>query len=404
MHRLVGKLLQNLTVTDTKRYRYVEMLERQHGQMVTAIQELYRRHVDGQGWPGEPLKTEPNGHPLTHDVLNRLGALKDDDQSDSHHPHQHPHQPFEEDLVLAQQRMYANGAAQMQRQDSSNASSPTSECSQVHHHPYNIPNAFAAQEPYHANNNNNNNVVPHGQRPPPTPPHHHGYGAQPLPPPPSSTQLRATSLPGHPTQMHPQTHLQPPQRRQRQAHLQPQPHPHPHPQFIPQHQQQQMYLHRQQQQQQQQHHHHQQQQQRPPAQQPQAQQPPGQMFFPVPTPPVHRQPSFSDSEDLSECSTKLEDYDSLELMRGLEQNGLAMDHPHHQASDHLDFLQPDAAPSAATMATAPAPAPAATTVAPNSVAPFANDVLNSGLPQPPPEWHDSYFDSFIETERLTTMQ
>lgn len=54
---------------------YAEMLEQQQVWLVSGLQELYNRAVQGQGWPGEPLKLEPNGFPLTHDMLVRLGAL-----------------------------------------------------------------------------------------------------------------------------------------------------------------------------------------------------------------------------------------------------------------------------------------------------------------------------------------
>lgn len=43
--------------------------------MINGLQELYKRTVNGSGWPGKPLKLDPNGQPLTHDLLNRLGIL-----------------------------------------------------------------------------------------------------------------------------------------------------------------------------------------------------------------------------------------------------------------------------------------------------------------------------------------
>lgn len=51
------------------------MLEQQQRWLVNALQELYQRIIDGNGWPGTCLKPEPNGHPLTHDILVRLGTL-----------------------------------------------------------------------------------------------------------------------------------------------------------------------------------------------------------------------------------------------------------------------------------------------------------------------------------------
>ncbi|RMJ20781.1 C6 transcription factor, partial [Aspergillus sp. HF37] len=91
---------------------YVEMLEQQQAWLVHALQELYRRSRDGHGWPGKPLKCESNGHPLTHDLLSRLGAL-DQSRGDC----------FEENPDAMQQRLWSQNSGQMQRQDSTDASS-----------------------------------------------------------------------------------------------------------------------------------------------------------------------------------------------------------------------------------------------------------------------------------------
>ncbi|KAJ5288499.1 hypothetical protein N7478_001529 [Penicillium angulare] len=88
---------------------YVEMLEQQQAWLVHGIQELYRRSTEGEGWPGDRLKPEPNGHPLTHDLLTRLGAL---DHSKGEH--------FEENPETMQQGLWRHG---MQRQESSDGSS-----------------------------------------------------------------------------------------------------------------------------------------------------------------------------------------------------------------------------------------------------------------------------------------
>jgi hypothetical protein len=85
------------------------MLEQQQAWLVNGLQELYRRTLDGEGWPGDALKTEPNGHPLTHDLLTRLGAL---DHTKGEH--------FEENPDAMQQDLWRNG---MQRQESSDGSS-----------------------------------------------------------------------------------------------------------------------------------------------------------------------------------------------------------------------------------------------------------------------------------------
>jgi hypothetical protein len=94
---------------------YVEMLENQQTQLVSGLQELYKRLQNGQGWSGTPLKETGSGVPLTHDILERLGALKQDGH--------HGSDLFEEDLNLLQQRLIANGATMMQREGSHDGSS-----------------------------------------------------------------------------------------------------------------------------------------------------------------------------------------------------------------------------------------------------------------------------------------
>ncbi|KAI9373248.1 hypothetical protein BJX61DRAFT_504024 [Aspergillus egyptiacus] len=91
---------------------YVEMLEQQQTWLVNGLQELYRRLLEGEGWKGEPLKCEPNGHPLTHDLLTHLGAL---DPS--------KYERFEENAETMQQELWRQNAGHMQRQDSSDSSS-----------------------------------------------------------------------------------------------------------------------------------------------------------------------------------------------------------------------------------------------------------------------------------------
>lgn len=89
------------------------MLEQQQVWLVHGLQELYRRNIEGEGWPGDRLTTEPNGHPLTHDLLTRLGAL---DHSKG--------ERFEDNPESIQQELWRNG---MQRQESSDgAESPQS--------------------------------------------------------------------------------------------------------------------------------------------------------------------------------------------------------------------------------------------------------------------------------------
>ena len=91
---------------------YAEMLEYQQAQLVTGLQELYRWTQTGQGWTGGPLKETSHGTPLTHDILESLGALKQDGPKIGEH--------FEEDLTFMQQHLIAK---EMQRKAFSGTSS-----------------------------------------------------------------------------------------------------------------------------------------------------------------------------------------------------------------------------------------------------------------------------------------
>ena len=61
--------------------RYVEMLEEHQARLVNALQKLYVRVKNNEGWPGSPLEERVASGPLTHDILKRLGVLepKNDD-------------------------------------------------------------------------------------------------------------------------------------------------------------------------------------------------------------------------------------------------------------------------------------------------------------------------------------
>lgn len=101
------------------------MLEQQQAWLVHGLQELYRRTSEGEGWPGESLKPEPNGHPLTHDLLTRLGAL---DQNKGEH--------FEENTELMQQELWRQNVGSMQRQESSDGSSESANSPTSASHPF----------------------------------------------------------------------------------------------------------------------------------------------------------------------------------------------------------------------------------------------------------------------------
>lgn len=95
------------------------MLENQQSQLVAGLQELYKRVQTGQGWAGSPLKETSHGGPLTHDILERLRALKQEDHSE--------YGQFEENQISTQQRHISNGAGYMQRANSTDSNSETSQ-------------------------------------------------------------------------------------------------------------------------------------------------------------------------------------------------------------------------------------------------------------------------------------
>lgn len=98
---------------------YVEMLENQQAQLVAGLQELYRRLQAGETWDGPVLKETSRGTPLTHEILEHLGALKQDNvQSPG---------AFEENLEALQSKLLANGAGFMQRELSFDAASNASQ-------------------------------------------------------------------------------------------------------------------------------------------------------------------------------------------------------------------------------------------------------------------------------------
>lgn len=119
--------------------RYVEMLENQQSQLVAGLHELYKRVQNGQGWAGSPLKETSHGGPLTHDILESLGALKQENHSESDR--------FEEDLSAMQQRLLSSGAGYMQRSNSTDSDSETDQSPIFEHMPSRLPemtNPFAS--------------------------------------------------------------------------------------------------------------------------------------------------------------------------------------------------------------------------------------------------------------------
>ena len=60
-------------------HSYVQMLERQHTELIAGLQELYRRIQAGEPFPSPPLEPAYNGQPLTHKILEALDVLPSDE-------------------------------------------------------------------------------------------------------------------------------------------------------------------------------------------------------------------------------------------------------------------------------------------------------------------------------------
>jgi hypothetical protein len=124
---------------------YVEMLEQQQAQLVAGLRELYARMQNGQGWPGQPLPTSHGGHPLTHDILERLDVLHLQTEGGQYY------EGFEEDCGRMQQKLLEQGARLTHRRgsissnsDHDHTSSPSSNGDPPTSRPLNrIPDPFA---------------------------------------------------------------------------------------------------------------------------------------------------------------------------------------------------------------------------------------------------------------------
>ena len=85
------------------------MLEQQQTQLVTGLQELYKRTSLSDTWKGTVLSDFGGGRPLTHDILQSLGVIKSHNHIDSG--------SFEDDLDTMQQKLASCGAS-YEQQDS----------------------------------------------------------------------------------------------------------------------------------------------------------------------------------------------------------------------------------------------------------------------------------------------
>ncbi|KAL5391526.1 hypothetical protein PMIN03_008461 [Paraphaeosphaeria minitans] len=96
---------------------YVEMLEQQQSQLVAGLRELYTRLQQGQAWPGAPLREAQGGHPLTHDILERLDLLHSSNDGGRNY------EGFEEDCNRMQQKLLERGAPFTRRRGSTSSDS-----------------------------------------------------------------------------------------------------------------------------------------------------------------------------------------------------------------------------------------------------------------------------------------
>jgi len=88
------------------------MLEQQQGQLVAGLRELYSRCLKKEGWLGAPLNEAQNGHPLTHDILERLDLLQTSSDGSPNY------EEFEEDTQKLQMKLIRQGAQYANRRGS----------------------------------------------------------------------------------------------------------------------------------------------------------------------------------------------------------------------------------------------------------------------------------------------
>ncbi|KAF2181259.1 hypothetical protein K469DRAFT_589839 [Zopfia rhizophila CBS 207.26] len=69
---------------------YVEALEQEKAQLVAGLRKLYILLQQSNGWPGKPLPLT-KGYPLTHDILERVGALDPTDHSSGYEDFERQH-------------------------------------------------------------------------------------------------------------------------------------------------------------------------------------------------------------------------------------------------------------------------------------------------------------------------
>jgi len=126
---------------------YVEMLEQQQTQLVAGLRELYSRLQKGESWPGQPLREAPGGHPLTHDILERLDLLHPSSDNSSNY------EGFEEDCNRMQQKLLESGAPFTRRRGSLSSDSEHGHASSSSSYNGTTPTrSFAFDSPFARNN------------------------------------------------------------------------------------------------------------------------------------------------------------------------------------------------------------------------------------------------------------
>lgn len=96
------------------------MLEQQQTQLVSGLQEMYKRLSAANAWSG-PALNESNGHPLTHDILAALDLLESKQDGTGEM------ETFEEDCQKLQSKLIAEGAGFTQRRGSFSSDSEHSQ-------------------------------------------------------------------------------------------------------------------------------------------------------------------------------------------------------------------------------------------------------------------------------------
>lgn len=99
---------------------YVEMLEQQQSQLVSGLQEMYKRLRTAGAWSADEL-AEANGHPLTHDILAALDLLESKNDGSGEM------EAFEEDCGKLQSKLISEGAGYTHRRGSFSSESDQSQ-------------------------------------------------------------------------------------------------------------------------------------------------------------------------------------------------------------------------------------------------------------------------------------